>query len=189
MRVKICGITNVDDAKFAEEVGADAIGVILCSDSPRDVTFDRAADIFSSLGPYITTVCVSRTKSEIELEKMIELRPSAIQIYRDMGIPKGIKIIRALTRDDALRDDCDAILVDESGGTGKKYDYKYARKIVRASKVPVILSGGLTPDNVREAIKTVRSYAVDVSSGVESSPGVKNREKIRAFVEACKGEI
>jgi phosphoribosylanthranilate isomerase len=189
MRVKICGITNVNDAKFSEEVGADAIGVILCSDSPRSVDFDRAANILSSVGPYITTVCVSRTKSEIEMEKMIKMRPSAIQIYHDMDIPEGIKIIRALARGDAPRDDCEAILVDESGGTGKRYDYRYARKVVRASKVPVILSGGLTPDNVREAIESVRPYAVDVSSGVESSPGVKDRGKIRAFVEACKGEI
>ena len=188
MRVKICGIANVKDAKIAEAAGADAIGVILCSDSPRAITFGKAAEIFSSLGPYTATVCVSHTKSEKDLENIAELKPSAIQIYFNIDIPeeRSFKLLRTLKPSDPLRDDCDAVVVDESMGTGKKCDYEYAKKVVETSKVPVILAGGLTPKNVREAIKVVRPYGVDVSSGVESRPGIKDPKKVRAFVEACK---
>ncbi|HXX55509.1 MAG TPA: phosphoribosylanthranilate isomerase, partial [Methanoregula sp.] len=89
-------------------------------------------------------------------------------------------------RGDPLPDDCDAIIVDDSHGKGREFEPGYARDAVRRSKVPVILAGGLTPENVVQAARDVRPYAVDVASGVEQSPGVKDPEKVRAFIAACR---
>jgi phosphoribosylanthranilate isomerase len=189
IRVKICGITTVADAKIAEDAGADAIGVIMFSDSPRAITPERAAEIFAALGPFIATVCVSTTRLKKELKTILALNPTAIQVYHDLPLSqrKRIRVIRALGNGVVPDSPCDALLIDESRGTGKKCDYQSARDVVSDISIPVILSGGLTPENVREAIAEVRPYAVDVSSGVEKKPGIKDPEKIYAFIKACKG--
>lgn len=190
MRIKICGITRPEDARFAEQVGADAIGVVVFSGgvSQRVVGEERAREIFDAAGPFTTTVAVSHTKSEEELRRMIALRPHAIQISHPFRFDEapGVGIIRVIGRGDPLPEDCDAVIVDDSHGKGRDFDPSYARDTVKRSTVPVILAGGLTPQNVGEAIRRVRPYAVDVASGVEESPGIKDREKVRAFIAACR---
>ncbi len=191
MRVKICGITCPEDARSAEEAGADAIGVVVFSGgvSRRVVSAERALEIFDSVGPFTTTVAVSHTESREDLERILALNPDAIQIshpftFRD---DPGVRVIRVIGRGEPMPEDCNAIIVDDSHGKGRHYDPSYARAAVQESKVPVILAGGLNPENVRDAIRQVHPYAVDVASGVEDSPGIKNREKVRAFIAACRG--
>jgi phosphoribosylanthranilate isomerase len=190
MRIKICGITRPEDARFAEDTGASAIGVVVFSDgvSPRVVSPERAREIFDSVGPFTATVAVSHTHSREELDRMIALHPSAIQISHPFKFKDdpGVKVIRVIGRGDPLPEDCDAIIVDDSHGKGRAYDPSYARDAVERSTIPVILAGGLTPENVGEAVRLVRPYAVDVATGVEASPGVKDYEKIRAFIAACR---
>ncbi|OPX61734.1 MULTISPECIES: phosphoribosylanthranilate isomerase [unclassified Methanoregula] len=190
MRIKICGITRPEDAQYAEKAGADAIGVVVFSGgvSRRHVPPKRAREIFGAVGPFTTTVAVSHTTSEEELRRMIALRPHAIQISHPFGFDEkpDVKIIRVIGRGDPLPEDCDAIIVDDSHGQGRDFDPLYAADAVKRSKIPVILAGGLTQENVGEAIRRVRPYAVDVASGVEISPGIKDHEKIRAFVEAVR---
>lgn len=190
MRVKICGITRPEDARFAEQQGADAIGVVVFSEgvSQRDTGEEKARRIFDAVGPFVTRVAVSHTTSRDDLERMIALRPHAIQISHPFRFDEdpGVGVIRVIGRGDPLPDDCTAIIVDDSHGTGRGFDPSYARDAVVRSAVPVILAGGLTPVNVCESIRRVRPYAVDVASGVEESPGIKDREKVRAFITACR---
>jgi phosphoribosylanthranilate isomerase len=187
MRIKICGITNTDDARCAEREGAHAIGVVMFSDSPRSVTPEQARAIFDSVGPFTTTVAVSHTRSKDELARILALHPSAVQISFPFMFDNdpGARIIRVIRRGDELPDDCDAVIVDESHGGGRQFDLRHVREVVQQSSVPVILAGGLTPQNVGDAIEKVHPYAVDVASGVEQAPGRKDTEKIRAFIAAC----
>jgi phosphoribosylanthranilate isomerase len=190
MRVKICGITRREEARFAEQQGADAIGVVVFSRgvSQRVVGEQRAREIFDVAGPFMTTVAVSHTKSEDDLKRIIALRPDAIQITHPFRFDEdpGVQIIRVIGRGDPLPEDCDAVIVDDSHGKGRDFDPAYARDTVKRSPLPVILAGGLTPENVGDAIRRVRPYAVDVASGVEVSPGIKDHEKVRTFIAACR---
>lgn len=97
-------------------------------------------------------------------------------------------MIRAVRPGETLPYDCDAIIIDGSHGRGKPFDRAFARRIVRESPVPVILAGGLTPENVRDAIEGVHPYAVDVATGVEEQPGIKDKAKVRAFLRACRSD-
>jgi phosphoribosylanthranilate isomerase len=191
MRVKICGITRVEDARFAEACGADAIGVVMFSNSPRSVSPERAEEIFSALGPLTATVAVTHTQSSEALRAMLALHPTAVQISHlfDRAQCRGVKVIRVVRKGNPLPDDGDAVVVDESMGSGRPFDLTFAREVAARLKVPVILAGGLTAENVRKAIARVSPYAVDVASGVEDAPGVKNHKKVRAFIRACKEEI
>jgi phosphoribosylanthranilate isomerase len=188
MRIKICGITRMDDARFAEQEGADAIGVVLFSDSKRSVSPKQASEIFTAVGPFTTTVAVTHTTSRDDLEQIIALNPDAIQISHPFEFKRdpGVRVIRVIGRGDPLPVDCDAIIVDDSHGGGRQFDPAYAQETVRRSKIPVILAGGLTPINVAEAICRVRPYAVDVATGVEQSPGIKDPAKVRAFIAAVR---
>ena len=190
MRVKICGITRPEDARFAEMAGANAIGVVVFSGgvSKRNVGGEKAREIFGSVGPFTTTVAVSHTKSEDDLLRMIALQPRAIQISHPFRFTEdpGVAVIRVIGRGDPLPEDCDAIIVDDSHGKGREYDPSYACEAVQRSKIPVILAGGLTPENVETAIRQVHPYAVDVASGVEQSPGIKDHEIVRAFIAASR---
>ena len=189
MRVKICGITRPEDATFAEQEGADAIGVVVCSEgSKRTVPLPRAKEIFSAVGPFTTTVAVTHTQSEADLRAILALAPDAIQIFHPflLSPDAGVRVIRAVGSGDPLPSDCDAVIIDESHGGGVAYDPAAARSAVQRSKVPVILAGGLNTENVGMAIRQVRPYAVDVATGVEVSPGIKDPLKVRAFIAACK---
>jgi phosphoribosylanthranilate isomerase len=189
VRVKICGITRVEDALHAEESGADAIGVILFSDSPRCVSPERAREIFGSVGPFITTVAVTHTRSRRDLNKVMALQPGAIQISQPFNFPvkPRARILRVVRPGNPLPHDGDGIVVDQSMGTGKLFDPGFALDVIRRSAVPVILAGGLTPENVAAAIKAVRPYAVDVASGVEVRPGIKDPARVTAFIRATQG--
>jgi len=190
LRVKICGITRTEDAEFAEDAGAHAIGVVVFSGgvSRRVVPVEQARAIFDSVGPFMTTVAVSHTNSWQDLDQMIALNPDAIQISHPFTFKKdpGVRVIRVIGRGEPLPEDCDAVIVDDSHVKGRDFDPAYACDTVKHSKIPVILAGGLTPENVGEAIRRIRPYAVDVASGVERSPGIKDREKVRAFIAACR---
>jgi phosphoribosylanthranilate isomerase len=189
--VKVCGITSVRDAVAAVAAGADAIGVVLYSDSPRSVPPERAAAIFAAAGPFVTAVAVTASGDAGDLDRILTAKPDAVQVPADAEVPgyAGVKVIRMLEPGDPLRSDCDAVVVDGSRGRGRTFDPVYARRCVEQSFVPVILAGGLTPENVREAIGLVRPYAVDVSSGVESSPGVKDHRRVREFIGACREAV
>jgi phosphoribosylanthranilate isomerase len=190
MRVKICGITRPDDAAYAERCGADAIGVVMYSDSPRSVSPARAREIFAAVGPFTTTVAVSHTDSVDDLEEILALSPDAVQISHPFGrhLCGNAKVLRVIRTGDSLMQDADAIIVDESMGTGRRFDAGFFQEVATHTGVPVILAGGLTPENVCSAISHLQPYAVDVSSGVEDRPGIKNQEKVRAFIRACKEE-
>jgi phosphoribosylanthranilate isomerase len=189
LRIKCCGITRPEDALCAEACGADAIGVVVFSPpSVRSVSTEQARKIFDAVGPFITTIAVSHTTSNDELEQILALRPDAIQISHRFTIRKkpAPKVIQVIGKNDPLPIDCDAIIVDESHGSGRNFDLPSARQIVMNSRKPVILAGGLTPENVQDAIRQVHPYAVDVASGIESAPGIKDHKKIAAFIAAAR---
>lgn len=190
MRVKICGITTVRDALLAESAGADAIGVVVFSGgvSKRVVTMERAREIFKAVGPFVSTVAVSHTSSRADIAEMLTLHTTAIQISHPFSFSGELdtRVIRVIGRGEPVPGDCDAVIVDDSHGKGRHYDPSYARDVVLRSKAPVILAGGLNPGNVREAVEQIRPYAVDVASGVESSPGIKDPVLVRDFIRAVK---
>jgi phosphoribosylanthranilate isomerase len=201
-KIKICGITNLEDAQLAVDLGADALGFIFHPKSPRYIKVLDAANICNQLPPFVAKVGVFVDELEYEIERALdECLLTALQFHGDEPpgfcrkfAAKSIKAIR-MRDENSLRTaaeyDVDALLLDtytesERGGTGRTFDWSLA---VRAKEIgpPVILSGGLTTANVQEAIRNVRPYAVDVSSGVEREPGRKDPQKLRRFMEQVKG--
>ena len=201
-RTKICGITRREDAVAAVEAGAHALGFIFVQSSPRYIAPDRASAIIRALPPYVSTVGVFVNASRGQILTAIQVsRVSAIQLHGEetpdqvVGFPCNVtKAFRVKEHfDPAVMEhyDVSACLLDAYspmayGGTGQTFDWELARKAAGAR--PVILSGGLTPENVGQAIRTARPFAVDVASGVELSPGVKDAVKIREFVAAVRAE-
>lgn len=173
---------------MAEALGVDCIGVIVCSSSPRSVSLRQAEEIFAALGPFITRVCVTDTTNEKDIEMILRIRPDALQLAADVNVPgdSGIKVIRSIRDGSFPGHAADALVIDDSRGCGRRFDPVSARAAVAKAGIPVILAGGLTPQNVAEAIASVHPYGVDVSSGIESAPGIKDREKMGAFVRACR---
>jgi phosphoribosylanthranilate isomerase len=188
MRVKICGITRPEDARTAVDAGADAVGVVLCSESGRCVSTERAKEIFAAAGPLVVRVGITHTTRGEDLLEILSAGPDAIQVSHPFGaLPdRRVRLFRMLRRGDPPREDCDAVVIDDSHGQGRPFDPAYARDLTARSRVPVILAGGLTPGNVAGAIRSVRPYAVDVSSGVERSLGIKDPALIRAFLRAAR---
>jgi phosphoribosylanthranilate isomerase len=192
MRIKCCGITRPEDARYAEACGVNAIGVVVFSPtSKRSVTPERAREIFDAVGPFTTTVAVSHTTSPEDLEQILALHPDAIQVSHPFVFREkpAAKVIRVIGRNDPIPTDCDAIIVDESHGSGKNFDLSHARDTVQRPALPVILAGGLTPENVADAIRQVHPYAVDVASGIETAPGIKDYKKIAAFIAAARNSV
>lgn len=207
--MKVCGLTREEDVAIAVEAGADAVGFILgIPSSPRNLTLEKAERLVSKVPVFVDSVIVTAPKSfEWLIEVVQRVKPSAIQIHgkeqldfteirRKLGNTRLIKTVyvkEALDKEtlEELKD-FDAILLDsfskgQYGGTGKIHDWGLSAKIREAVKhVPVILAGGLKSENVKEAILKVQPYAVDVASGVEQEPGIKDHEKVRAFVENAK---
>jgi phosphoribosylanthranilate isomerase len=199
-RIKICGITNLQDALLASELGADALGFIFYPESKRFIEPEQASEIISSLPPFVTTVGVFVNQSRDELDSLREITGiDLVQLHGDetpefcTGLPfKAVKALRIKERSDIARVELyplQAILFDKYsedayGGTGESFTWDWLQDL-KANK-SIILSGGLTPDNVGEAIKTVGPYAVDVSTGVEDSPGKKSAHKMRKFIEAVR---
>jgi phosphoribosylanthranilate isomerase len=200
-RVKICGITRDEDARLAVELGAAALGFNFYPRSPRYVDPKSASAIIRQLPPFVSAVGIFADEADAEsiaaLARQVGL--TAVQLHgprfpQNRGALDGFPTIRAVAvmpgfTLDALRTlDATAILLDAFdpslfGGTGKAIDWSLARMASGLAK-PVILAGGLTSDNVEEAVRIVRPYAVDVATGVESGPGVKDLAKMRAFFAA-----
>ncbi|MBB3046252.1 phosphoribosylanthranilate isomerase [Litorivivens lipolytica] len=203
VRVKICGITRVDDAIAAERAGADAIGLVFYPPSSRNVVPEPAAEIAAVLGAFTTTVGLFVNPEPAEVERVLaSVRLDRLQFHgdesedfcRQFGIPY-LKALRTRPGADlaALAADYSSacgILLDSykpgvAGGTGETFDWSLIPESLRSS---IILAGGLNPDNVAAAIQQVRPAAVDVSGGVESAPGIKSEDRIRAFIEAVNRE-
>ena len=173
---------------MAEEAGADMIGVIAFTKSPRCVDPLAIRDIFDAV-PSLTRCCVAHEPSAEELDAICALAPDVIQVSCEVPIPDSCNamVFRSIRAGDALPADADAIVVDASRGSGLLYDAAYAVSVVRSAQVPVFLAGGLTPENVAGAARAVQPSGVDVATGVEYAPGKKDREKVRAFVAKAKG--
>jgi len=197
--VKICGITNKDDAHAAIDAGAHALGFVFAEEGKRKnrfITPEDAQDIIESLPPFITTVAVVVNAGLGDLARYLSV-VDLIQYHGDENpadIPLNHAAIKSFhggpgfTVGDMRVFPCRAWLLDaslpgERGGTGALGDWELAREAVALQERPVILAGGLRPENVAEAVRTVRPYGVDVSSGVESAPGKKDHERIRHFIE------
>jgi phosphoribosylanthranilate isomerase len=201
VKVKICGITNPEDALAAVEAGADALGFMFYDRSPRCVSLQAAADIIRSLPPFIVKVGVFVNAPEALVRRAIaDCGLSLLQFHGDETpdycLQFGLMSLKAFCMRDAgslealthYRTDAwllDACVPDKPGGTGETFNWDLAVKAKTFGR-PIFLAGGLTPENVAEAVRKVQPYAVDVSSGVEIEPGKKDRQKIRAFIAAAK---
>lgn len=201
VRVKICGITNAADAQVAVEAGADLLGFNFYEKSLRFIPIKAAAEISGALPPYALRVGVFVNPAEELVRRAIrECGLGLLQFHGDES-PKfcsqfGLMSMKAFRVRDAaslkaLREYqtdvwlLDAYASDTFGGTGEKFNWQLAVEAQKLGK-PVFLAGGLTPDNVAQAIQQVQPFGVDVSSGVESSPGRKDAAKLRAFIKAAK---
>ncbi len=198
MRIKICGITNLADALAAVRLGADALGFVF-ADSPRRISPEAARAISNELPPFVVKVGVFADAPLSHLRRVRDYCGlDAVQLHGQEGAdyiqalcPGVIKALRLKTgggRDlgelpmaTLLLDAYDPL---RRGGTGKTCDWSRARELARSR--PVILAGGLRPDNVARAVKEVRPYAVDVSSGVEQEPGRKDHDKIASFIHNAR---
>lgn len=204
MKVKICGITNVEDAEVAVRAGADALGFVMYRKSPRFVEPAVARTIVAGLPPFVLPVGVFVNEEADRVRGLIDECGFALaQLHGDesalycqnLGRPT-LKAIRLKDRGAFLalaefhgRANVRGVLIDAFsdqayGGTGKTVDWTLAQEAARS--MPIILAGGLTPANVAEAISQVRPYGVDVSSGVEQNPGKKDPDKVKAFIQAAR---
>jgi phosphoribosylanthranilate isomerase len=200
VRIKICGITNLEDARSAASLGAHALGFIFYTKSPRVVRPDAAREIIKNLPPLVMTVgvfvdeeaAVVRGVAETAGLDWVQLHGQESPEYcRTLGrrLIKGFRIKDAssLSLLPDYRDSVQTFLLDTykagtAGGTGETFDWALARQAGESG--PIILAGGLNPANVAQAIKAARPAAVDVASGVEAAPGRKDPEKLRAFFKA-----
>jgi phosphoribosylanthranilate isomerase len=210
-RIKICGITNREDAEIAAACGVDAIGFVF-AESPRRVTPEQAKEMLRGLDPFVVGVGVFVNSPAEEVRRILEFTGCEVaQLHGDEGpeyleelAPYGVvKVVRVAgaggpTQAGSL---CQlspaqrwkgarAILLDtlmdgKAGGTGERFDLRVAEAMVREG-YRVIVAGGLTAENVAEVLRRVRPYGVDVSSGVEAAPGRKDQQKVKQFVEAVR---
>ena len=203
-RIKICGITNIEDAHAAADLGADALGFIFVVGTPRYVRPQAVERIISELPPFITTVGVFADASPETISQTVrtcglnaaQLHGSETPEYcGELGVRHAVPLIKAFRVKDrgslssVPEYKVSAYLLDtyvkgKKGGTGEIFNWDLAREAKAYGKI--IVAGGLTPENVVQAIRHVAPYAVDVGSGVESSPGRKDHEKIRAFIGNVK---
>ncbi len=201
VRVKICGITRLEDAVAAALAGADAVGFVFHPESPRYILPEDAAVIARAMPPFVTTVGVfvdsppdqvKQTLSTAGLDvaqlhgaesvEYCAMFPRVIKAMRVKG-PEAVDMLKEYTCVSAFL--LDAYHPKAPGGTGESFDWKIAAKAAQTHRI--ILAGGLTPDNVQKAVAEVRPYAVDVSSGVEKTPGRKDLDKVREFIRRAKG--
>jgi len=194
-RVKLCGLMRQQDAELAADLGADALGFVLERTSPRFIG-DDVEKWMNRLPPFPVKVAVFGKVDRPVHKGVFDLVQGAIWEEYPEPATKRIHVIR-LRLGQSAKDlvqqtvNASAILLDAYreegyGGTGHKVDWDVAAEIVQRSDRPVILAGGLTPENVAEAIQRVRPFGVDVSSGIEDSPGIKNPSKMRDFVHAAR---
>jgi phosphoribosylanthranilate isomerase len=203
VRVKICGVTNSEDALAAVDAGADALGFMFYESSPRNVPLKVAAEIIRHAPPFVSKVGVFVNASEETVRRAIgecgidtlqfhgEETPEFCRTFLPLKIYKAFRVenldsLRALP---AYRTDAwllDSFVAGKAGGTGATFNWALAVESKKLGR-PIILAGGLTPENVADAVRQVAPYAVDVSSGVEAAPGKKDPVKLRSFIAAAKG--
>lgn len=197
-RVKICGITRREDAQAAVEYGVDAIGLVFYPDSPRYVGIASAREIAASVAPFVTLTGLFVNAAEDEIRQVLASVPlGLLQFHGQESNGECSRFGRPFIKAIPMRpgSDClammeaypdaagfllDAWQPDIHGGGGRTFDWK---EVPENAGKPLILAGGLTPENVAEAIQAVRPYAVDVSTGVESSRGIKSAQRINAFMQ------
>jgi len=202
-RVKMCGTTRLEDALCAVGLGVDALGFIFYHKSPRNISPAKVSEIIKNLPPFIDCVGVFVNSSATEIQSVAEAGLSYLQLHGEES-PKFCREIKAQlpfhkifkafrvgsessAADFSLYNECvDGFLLDtyvkgESGGTGLSFDWSIIEKL--ELQKPFLLAGGLSVENVSEAIGAVAPYALDVNSGVESAPGVKDHAKIRKFMD------
>ncbi len=200
IKVKICGITNKEDALYAAGCGADALGFIFYEKSPRYIEPDNAKTIIAALPPFVTTVGVFVNKDFNDIRDITLLTGvTVVQLHGDESpsycnlvegkLIKAIRVKNYSSIEGLKKYDVDVFLLDSFdknsfGGSGLTFDWKLAEKAKQYGKI--ILAGGLTPDNVEEAVKKVVPYGVDVNSGVEQKPGIKNKNKVKEFIIRSK---
>jgi phosphoribosylanthranilate isomerase len=201
VRVKICGITRNEDLSTACAAGADALGFVFYAKSPRNLSIERAASLVRALPPFVQSVglfvdaepgFVGAVLDAVPLDLLQFHGDETPEYCRQFNRPY-LKAVRVRPGVDLVKyasdfADARALLLDAyvpgvPGGTGERFDW---RLIPAGLNKPIILSGGLNPDNVAEAVQTVQPWAVDVSSGVESAPGIKDVAKVAAFIERAK---
>ena len=200
--VKICGITSVEDAQAVEQAGADAVGLMFYEGSPRHIALEQAKAIVDSLSNTIVRVGVFVNSKESFVRQAMEICTlNMLQFHGDetpeycarfeVMTLKAIRVSDESSLKEMERYSADGFLLDafsenSLGGTGETFNWELAKRATKSGR-PIFLAGGLTSENVAEAVKAVRPFAVDVSSGVESEPGKKDAAKVRAFVAAAKG--
>lgn len=201
LRVKICGITTVDDALAAVEAGADALGFVLYAKSPRHIFPEEAARIIALLPPFVQSVGLFVNEEPQTVNQLAELcRLDLVQLHGDetpdhcrqihRRVLKAFRVSSLTCLDPIHNYQTAGFLLDafsptSYGGTGTTFNWEIAREAVKRHP-RIVLAGGLNPENVAEAVRQVRPWAVDVSSGVESSPGRKDHHKVREFIRAAK---
>jgi len=198
VRTKICGITCLEDALAAAESGADAIGLVFYKKSPRYVDPEVAASIIAQLPPFVTTVGLFVNEPAKDIKRILDIAPlDLLQFHgseveseclgykrpyiKAIAMKPGLEVENVVNQYPAaqgvLLDTYDVVL---PGGTGKAFDWS---KVPKNLEKPIILAGGLTPENIRQAVDSVTPWAVDVSGGVEESKGKKDHRLIQAFIE------
>lgn len=197
MLIKICGITREEDAALAVGLGARALGFVFWPDSPRYVTPERAREIIRELPPFVTPVGVFVNQPVADVNAIADrVGLGVVQLHGDESIDEASRVTRPVLKAVHAAGARQAtlewprrmmLLIDASdpvrrGGTGQTTDWTVAATL--SSLRPAMLAGGLRPDNVAEAVARVRPFGIDVSSGVEAAPGVKDHQRLRAFFEA-----
>lgn len=202
-RAKICGITRIQDIQSAVNAGADAIGFVFFAPSPRSVTSEQAAELIQHVPPYVQTVGLFVNASAADIQDILKISPvdmlqfhgdespkecqtiahtvgrrwyKAIQVKPDLDVIAEIQNYQAAGASAVL---LDAWHPELKGGTGHSFDWAQFPKL----NIPLILAGGLKPENIEDAIRTTGAYAVDVSGGVESSKGMKDQQLIERFMQ------
>lgn len=202
VKVKICGMTNLKDVKVAVDGGVDAVGFIFYKKSPRSVTMQAVREIVLELPPFVDSVGVFVNETAEQINKIADhCKLDRVQLHGDESPAFCKKIRRRVIKAIRVKDIqslkklsdypvssflLDTFSEDQYGGTGKVFDWNLAYSAKKYG--PIILAGGLTPINVRQAIQRIQPYGVDVCSGVESQPGIKDHKKMKAFLKNVKAE-
>ena len=202
VKVKICGMTNLKDVKVAVDGGVDAVGFIFYKKSPRSVTMQTVREIVLELPPFVDSVGVFVDEKAEQINKIADhCNLDRVQLHGDESPAFCKKIRRRVIKAIRVKDIqslkklsdypvssflLDTFSEDQYGGTGRVFDWNLAYPAKKYG--PIILAGGLTPNNVRQAIQRIQPYGVDVCSGVESQPGIKDHKKMQIFLKNVKAE-